>query len=103
LWTPSDDNHGRPNLFGIQVDLAKWVWQNLGMTTDQVQPVRDALTAYQLAKERAEDTLAALHAAIAEAAGQGVRQNELVKITGYTRERIRQISRQPPAGTAPRP
>jgi hypothetical protein len=31
--------------------------------------------------------------AIAEAAGQGVRQTDLVKITGYTRERIRQICR----------
>jgi hypothetical protein len=85
----------------MQVDLAKWVWQNLGMTTDQVQPVRDAVTAYQLAKERADDALAALHAAIAEAAAQGVKQNELVKITGYTRERIRQISRQASASKAP--
>jgi hypothetical protein len=85
----------------MQVDLAKWMWQNLSMTTDQVQPVRDAATAYQLAKERADDALAALHAAIAEAAAQGVRQNELVKITGYTRERIRQISRQAPTSKAP--
>jgi hypothetical protein len=29
----------------------------------------------------------------AEAASQGVRQTDLVKMTGYTRERIRQICR----------
>jgi hypothetical protein len=70
------------------------------MTTDQVQPVRDAVAAYQLARERADEALTTLHAAIAEAAAQGVRQNELVKLTGYTRERIRQISRQAPASKA---
>jgi hypothetical protein len=80
----------------MQVDLAKQMWHNLAMATNPVEPVRNAVTAYQLAKERAEDALAALHAAIAKAAVQGVRQNELVKITGYTRERIRQISKRPP-------
>ena len=83
----------------MQVDLAKSMWHDLGMTTDPAEPVRTALTTYRRASKRAEDALADLHAAIAQAAEQGVRQNELVKITGYTRERIRQISRQA-AGSA---
>jgi len=52
-----------------------------------------AVAAHRRAARHAEQTLAALHAAIAEAASQGVRQTDLVKITGYTRERIRQICR----------
>jgi hypothetical protein len=53
---------------------------------------RGAVAAHRRAAKRAEQTLA-LHAAIAEAASQGVRQTDLVKMTGYTRERIRQICR----------
>ncbi|HLQ53032.1 MAG TPA: hypothetical protein VK162_02040 [Streptosporangiaceae bacterium] len=62
-------------------------------TTDPAEPVKSAVATYRRASKRAEEARAALHAAIAEAAGHGVRQNELVKITGYTRERIRQICR----------
>ena len=63
------------------------------VTTDPAEPIKAAVAAHRRAAKRAEQTLAALHAAIAEAASQGVRQTELVKITGYTRERIRQICR----------
>jgi hypothetical protein len=63
------------------------------VTTDPVEPIKAAVSAHRRAARRAEQTLAALHAAIAEAASQGVRQTDLVKITGYTRERIRQICR----------
>jgi len=67
---------------------------DLGMNTpDPATPVRTALNAHRLASKREKETLTALHAAIAQAAAQGVRQNELVEITGYTRERIRQICR----------
>jgi hypothetical protein len=59
--------------------------------TDPAEPIKAALAAHRRATKRADETLAALHAAIADAARQGVRQGELVKITGYTRERIRQI------------
>ena len=41
-----------------------------------------------LARARAE-----LHAAIVADLGAGVRQAELVRATGYSRERIRQITR----------
>lgn len=40
-----------------------------------------------------EETRAELHAAIVAALGAGIRQAELVRMTGYTRERIRQIAR----------
>jgi malonyl CoA-acyl carrier protein transacylase len=76
------------------------MWHNLAMDSDPVATVRTALTTHQRASKRADETLAALHAAIAEAAAQGVRQNELVKVTGYTRERIRQICRTADTATA---
>ena len=63
------------------------------VTTDPAEPIKAAAAAHRRAARRAEQTLAALHTAIAEAASQGVRQADLVKITGYTRERIRQICR----------
>ena len=63
------------------------------VTTDPAEPIRAAVAAHRRAARRAEQTRAALHAVIAEAASQGVRQTDLVKITGYTRERIRQICR----------
>ena len=63
------------------------------VTTDPAEPIRAAVAAHRRAARRAEQTRATLHAVIAEAASQGVRQTDLVKITGYTRERIRQICR----------
>ena len=62
------------------------------VTTDPAEPIKAAVSAHHQAAKRAEQTLAALHAAIAEAASQGVRQTDLVEITGYTRERIRQTA-----------
>ena len=64
------------------------------MSADPADRVRTALAAYRRASRSSDVALAELHAAIADAAAGGVRQNELVRITGYTRERIRQITRQ---------
>ena len=55
--------------------------------------VAAALAAYKDATRKSEDKRAELYAAIAAAAGHGVRQNELVRITGYSREDLRQICR----------
>jgi hypothetical protein len=74
----------RPNPCGMMVTMTD---------TGPATQVKTALAAHRRASKHAEETLATLHAAIAVAAAQGVRQNELVKITGYTRERIRQICR----------
>jgi hypothetical protein len=64
------------------------------MDTDLAARVKSAVAAYRRASQRSDAALAELHSVIAEAAAGGVRQNELVTITGYTRERIRQLTRQ---------
>jgi len=61
------------------------------MDTDPAEPVRLATAAYTASLEKADKLLDELYAAISAASASGVRQNELVRITGYTRERIRQI------------
>jgi hypothetical protein len=60
------------------------------MTIDQVT---EALNEYREAEQVAADKLAALHDAIIGALRSGVRQADLVRLTGYSRERIRQIER----------
>ena len=61
--------------------------------SDPSATVAAALAAYRNATRQSEDKRTGLYAAIAAAAAHGVRQNELVRITGYTREHIRQICR----------
>jgi hypothetical protein len=45
------------------------------------------------ARQRAEDARAVLHAAMVEAARDGMRPMEIQRRTGYTKERVRQILR----------
>ena len=54
---------------------------------------------YQRAKAALDAVRPRLAAAIVAAARSGVRQSEIVKTTGYTRERVRQICRE--AGVEP--
>lgn len=61
------------------------------MDPELTRPVTKALAAHRRATARADQTRAELHRAIAEAARQGVRQADLARLTGYTRERLRQI------------
>jgi hypothetical protein len=60
----------------------------------QLLAVAAALRAHRRAEAREERTLAELHAAIVAAlkSGSRGRQAELVKLTGYTRERLRQLA-----------
>jgi hypothetical protein len=51
---------------------------------ERIRAARDARTE---ARER-------LHAAIVEAARSGVRQVEIIRVTGYSRERVRTILRE---------
>lgn len=53
--------------------------------------VDKALERYQRDQQRAEQSMEALYDAIAAAVDAGVRQVDLVKRTGYTREHIRRI------------
>lgn len=50
--------------------------------------------AHAKAQDRANQTRAELHAAILAAIDDGVRQVDIARVTGYTRERIRQIDRE---------
>jgi hypothetical protein len=52
-----------------------------------------AAKAYRRAEKRADETRGELYAAIVEADKAGVSQVDIVRATGYTRERVRQIVR----------
>jgi hypothetical protein len=72
---------------------ATLLWQYVGMPRQPGHRVRQALAAQQRAEEQLEHARDELHAAIVEALESGIRQNELVTMTGYTREHIRRIAR----------
>lgn len=61
------------------------------MDPELARPVEKALATHRRALKRSDETRALLHRAIAEAAGRGARQADLARLTGYTRERLRQI------------
>lgn len=61
------------------------------MDDDLIRPVTRALAAHRRAQSRVEETRFHLHHAIAEAVRRGVKQADLARLTGYTRERLRQI------------
>lgn len=54
---------------------------------------RAAKRRVETARERADSARAALHAAMVEAARNGVRPVEIERRTGYTKERVRQVLR----------
>jgi hypothetical protein len=56
--------------------------------------LRAAAAAYRRATKRADELRSKLAEAIIEADRSGMRQVEIVGITGYTRERVRQIIRE---------
>jgi len=58
-----------------------------------VTRLEDAAATYRTAKQALDAARPALAVAIAEAARAGVRQNEIVRVTGYTREQVRRICR----------
>jgi uncharacterized protein with gpF-like domain len=58
-----------------------------------VTQLNAAAERYRAAEAAADQARAELHDAILGAVREGVAQREIVDITGYTRERIRQIAR----------
>jgi len=56
-------------------------------------PLEDAARAYRRAEKTLAERRTELASAIVEAARAGTRQVDIVKITGYTRERVRQLLR----------
>lgn len=70
------------------------IWPRFGGTiAAMTSALQDAVEQHRRAQEAADDARQRLAAAIAEAARGGMRQVEIVKVTGYTRERVRQICR----------
>lgn len=75
----------------------KWYWHTrvgiLGFMTsdDPTQRVTKARDALQRHDNRRDRLVADLHTAIVEALRAGVKQVDLVRTTGYTREYLRQI------------
>ncbi|MFF3511573.1 hypothetical protein [Streptomyces sp. NPDC002573] len=63
-------------------------------TEETVATLRKAVRAKNAAEKRADDARAALALAMAEAIRGGMRQSEVVAMTGYTREHVRRLVRE---------
>jgi len=62
-------------------------------TEETVTALRKAVRAKTAAEKRAEDARAALSIAMTDAIHAGVKQSEVVAITGLTREHVRRLVR----------
>ena len=62
-------------------------------TSEPIRRTRQAQAAVGRAEEQLARARAALHAALADALRAGVRQNELVRATGLSRETVRRAAR----------
>jgi hypothetical protein len=62
-------------------------------TEDTVAALRKAVRAKKTAEDRAETARAALAVAMTDAIHAGVKQSEVVAITGLTREHVRRLVR----------
>jgi len=63
-------------------------------TEETVTALRKAVRAKTAAEKRAEDARAALAVAMSDAIREGMRQGEVVELTGYTREHVRRLVRE---------
>ena len=63
-------------------------------TEETVAALRKAVRAKTAAEKRAEDARAALAVAMSDARREGMRQGEVVELTGYTREHVRRLVRE---------
>ena len=63
-------------------------------TEETVAALRKAVRAKTAAEKRADDARAALAVAMADAIREGMRQGEVVELTGYTREHVRRLVRE---------
>lgn len=67
--------------------------------TSEVSALEQAATRYKNAASEVDKARAKLQEEIVKAAQAGVRQADIVRTTGYTRERVRQLCRE--AGIKP--
>ena len=63
-------------------------------TEETVAALRKAVRTMTAAEKRADDARAALAVAMADAMRQGMKQGEVVDLTGYTREHVRRLVRE---------
>lgn len=63
-------------------------------TEETVSRLRKAVRAKTAAEKRADDARAALAVAMADAIREGMRQSDVVAMTGYTREHVRRLVRE---------
>lgn len=63
-------------------------------TEETVAALRKAVRTKTAAEKRADDARAALAIAMADAIRQGMKQGEVVDLTGYTREHVRRLVRE---------
>lgn len=63
-------------------------------TEETVAALRKAVRAKTAAEKRADDARAALAIAMADAIREGMKQSEVVDLTGYTREHVRRLVRE---------
>lgn len=61
---------------------------------ETVSRLRKAVRTKTAAEKRADDARAALAIAMAAAIREGMRQSEVVALTGYTREHVRRLVRE---------
>lgn len=61
---------------------------------ETVDRLKKAVRAKNAAEKRADEARAALAVAMAEAIEAGMRQSEVVAVTGYTREHVRRLVRE---------
>lgn len=64
-----------------------------GMSKEPSERAVKANAAYQRARKRADEAREELHAALVADLADGVRQVDLVNLTGYTREHLRKLAK----------
>lgn len=80
--------------FYFRVATLMWDHADMPATEETVATLRKAVRAKKGAEDRAEAARAALALAMAEAIRQGMKQSEVVAMTGYTREHVRRLVRE---------
>lgn len=81
---------------GAGFHVATSMCEHAGMpaTEETVAALRKAVRAKKTAEDRAEAARAALATVMADAIQAGMKQSEVVAVTGYTREHVRRLVRE---------
>lgn len=78
--------------FGVATSMCEH--DDMPASEETVAALRRAVRAKNAAEKRADAARAALAAAMADAIEGGMRQGEVVEMTGYTREHVRRLVRE---------